>query len=126
MSTHVHAVVDPTTECSPGAAAIVIRPERITLQHRDDAVGPGHNAISGTVRETVYLGAATQVHVDVGQSAALVVEIPNHAGPQSVRYAPGSPVTCVCTADAVRVLARSAAQVVSDPIAEQADVLTTS
>jgi spermidine/putrescine transport system ATP-binding protein len=113
LSTRLGAAVD--NSCQPGPAAIVIRPERITLQSPDDPVSPGHNAISGTVAQVVYHGASTQVHVNVGEPTALVVDVPNQAGPGSVAYASGMAVTCVCTEDAVRVLARSAAAVIKDP-----------
>ncbi|GAY13687.1 ABC transporter ATP-binding protein [Mycobacterium sp. shizuoka-1] len=116
LSTRLGAVVD--SSCAPGAAAIVIRPERIVLQSPDDPVSPGQNAINGTVAQVVYHGASTQVHVDVGEVTALVVDVPNQSGPASVGYAAGMPVTCVCTTDAVRVLARSAATVINDPAAE--------
>ena len=89
------------------AAAIVIRPERISLQGPDADVAPGAHAIAGTVQHVVYLGNCTQVHVEVGEPVALVVEVPNLAGPQSVPYAPGDRVCCVCSHDAVRVLAPS-------------------
>ena len=61
------------------------------------------------VRDIVYLGAATQVHVEVSGGQTLTIEVANHDGPSSVRHMPGSIVQCVCTADAVRVLRRSAA-----------------
>ncbi len=66
---------------NPGAAAIVIRPERITLQSPGEPIGPGCNVIGGTVSQVVYLGNCTQVHVDVGAPTALIVEVANHAGP---------------------------------------------
>jgi spermidine/putrescine transport system ATP-binding protein len=88
----------------PGAAAIVIRPERITLQDSAIPAGPGANVIPGTVEHVVYLGNCTQVHVDVGATADLVVEVPNLSGPSSVTHAPGQRVACVCTHDAVRVV----------------------
>ena len=114
IDTRLRAVVD---HCVPnGAAAIVIRPERITLQAPDVPVRQGCNAIRGTVSEVVYLGACTQVHVDVGAVTALVVEVPNAAGPGSVAQSPGAAVTCVCDHDAVRVLHRSSAAFVSDPV----------
>jgi spermidine/putrescine transport system ATP-binding protein len=47
------------------------------------------------------------VHVDVGESASLVVDVPNHSGPDSVGYRPGMAVSCVCAPEAVRVLHRS-------------------
>ena len=90
----------------PGEAAIVIRPERITVQGADEPVGHGHNAIAGVVSQVVYLGHCTQVHVDVGAPMALIVEVPNHSGPGSVSHQPGERVNCVCTHDAVRVLHR--------------------
>ncbi|MEI7914753.1 MAG: ABC transporter ATP-binding protein [Mycobacteriaceae bacterium] len=109
MSTRLAAAVD--SGCVPGPAAIVIRPERVTVQQPDDPVPAGYNVIGGTVTEVVYLGASTQVHVDVGESSALVVDVPNHSGPQSVGYASGMVVRCVCAPDAVRVLRASPASV---------------
>jgi spermidine/putrescine transport system ATP-binding protein len=58
------------------------------------------------------------VHVEVGETGDLVVEVPNHAGPQSVSQQIGARVHCVCTADAVRVLTRSPVAVISDPVVE--------
>jgi len=107
LSATLRATVDNVS--APGAAAIVIRPERITVQQPDEPVPSGDNVIAGTVAEVVYLGASTQVHVDVGESAALVVDVPNHSGPQLVGYQPGMAVNCVCAPDAVRVLSRSPA-----------------
>jgi len=118
------AVVD--SAATTGPAAIVIRPERITVQRHGEQIGARCNAVAGTVTEVVYLGACTQVHVDVGAPSALMVEVPNHAGPDSVDLRPGAAVTCVCTHDAVRVLQRSTAVAVTDPVAEQIGVLTTS
>ena len=82
--------------------------------------------IGGVVAEVVYLGNCTQVHVDVGAPAALVVEVPNHAGPGSVTHEPGAQVNCVCAHDAVRVLHRSPAKVITDPVADEVDALTPS
>ncbi len=100
----------------PGAAAVVIRPERITLQDSAVPAETGTNVIPGTVKHVVYLGNCTQVHVDVGIAADLVVEVPNRSGPGSVTHTPGQRVACVCTHDAVRVLQRSAAVPVADPV----------
>jgi spermidine/putrescine transport system ATP-binding protein len=107
MSTRLHAAVD--AGCAPGPAAVVIRPERITVQLPDEPAAAGYNAIGGTVSEVVYLGASTQVHVDVGEPTDLVVDVPNHSGPQSVGFHAGMAVRCVCAADAIRVLHRSPA-----------------
>ena len=116
LDTRLEAVVDRSL--APGPAAIVIRPERIALQTHGAPLSPGHNAIRGIVADVVYLGAVTQVHVDVGAPAPLVVEIPNASGPDSVKHRPGAVVDCVCAHDAVRVLHRSTAVVVSDPVVE--------
>ena len=105
-----------------GEAAIVIRPERITVQGPDEPVGQGRNAIAGVVLQVVYLGHCTQVHVDVGAPTALIVEVPNHFGPASVSHQPGERVNCVCTHDAVRVLHRSSVPVISDPIADDVNL----
>ncbi len=118
IGTQLGAVVDHSVPRGP--AAIVIRPERIALQGPDEPVRQGNNTIGGTITQVVYLGACTQVHVDVGAATALVVEVPNASGPGSVAHAPGAAVTCVCAHDAVRVLHRSKASAVQDPIAEEA------
>jgi spermidine/putrescine transport system ATP-binding protein len=109
-----------------GQAAIVIRPERITLQNPGEPIGQGRNVIGGVVSQVVYLGNCTQVHVDVGAPTALIVEVANHAGPGSVTHEPGAKVSCVCTHDAVRVLHRSSAVPIADPAAEQVGVLSPS
>ncbi|MET0701309.1 MAG: ABC transporter ATP-binding protein, partial [Mycobacterium sp.] len=119
MSTQVRAEISDLRGATPtGPAAIVIRPERITLHTLGDALDPGSNVITGTVSEVVYLGSSTQVHVDVGEPTALVVEVPNHAGPRSVLHQPGAQVHCVCSHDAVRVLTRSATPLIADPVTD--------
>lgn len=107
MSVRLNAVVD--NGCAPGPAAIMIRPERIKVQQPGEPVPAGHNVIAGTVSEVVYLGASTQVHVDVGEPAALVIDVPNYSARQSFEYRPGMAVSCLCAPDAVRVLHRSPA-----------------
>ena len=97
-----------------GKAAIVIRPERIALRHPGEPISQDSNVIGGVVSQVVYLGSCTQVHVDVGAPAALIVEVANHAGPASVTHEPGATVNCVCTHDAVRVLHRSLAAPIAD------------
>jgi spermidine/putrescine transport system ATP-binding protein len=124
LDTRLGAAVD--FDARTGDAAIVIRPERIRVQGADEPVSSGHNAIAGVVSQIVYLGHCTQVHVDVGAPTALIVEVPNHAGPASVSHQPGERVNCVCTHDAVRVLHRSSAHVIADPVAEDLAPLTVS
>ena len=96
------------------------------MQGVDEPVGQGRNAIAGVVSQVVFLGHCTQVHVDVGAPAALIVEVPNHSGPGSVSHQPGERVNCVCTHDAVRVLHRSSASVITDPVAEDLGALSVS
>jgi len=110
------AGTDTGVVCPPGPAAIVIRPERITLLSADRSPASDQNVIAGVVREVVYLGASTQVLVDVGEPVDLVVEVPNHAGPRSVGVTPGAAVLCECSHDAVRVLTRSSAPLVPAPV----------
>ena len=107
MGVRLAAAVDGTV--ARGPAAIVIRPERITLLAPGDVAPHGYNVIDGTVAEVVYLGASTQLHVDVGAPSNLVVDIPNQSGPASVSFEPGAAVSCLCSSDAVRVLHRSTA-----------------
>ncbi len=127
LDTRLGAAVDDRGDTAiKGRAAIVIRPERITVQGPDEPVGQGRNAIAGVVKQVVFLGNSTQVHVDVGAPAALIVEVPNHSGPGSVSHQPGERVNCVCTHDAVRVLHRSSASVITDPVAEDLGALSVS
>jgi spermidine/putrescine transport system ATP-binding protein len=125
LDTRLGAAVDASAV--PGAAAIVIRPERITLQDPGEPIGHDRNVIGGVVSRVVYLGSTTQVHVDVGAPTPLIVEVANHAGPGSVTHEPGAHVSCVCTQDAVRVLHRSSAVPIADPAdiaADQVGALT--
>ncbi|HZC69160.1 MAG TPA: ABC transporter ATP-binding protein [Jatrophihabitans sp.] len=96
---------------TPGPAAIVIRPERIALLGADEPVPEGRNVLRGLVRDLLYVGAATQVRIEIPGGATLTVEVANHDGPASVTHPPGSTVQCVCTPDAVRVLRRSPAAI---------------
>jgi spermidine/putrescine transport system ATP-binding protein len=107
LDTKVAARVDGDLEAGP--AAVVIRPERIALVGADEPVPAGRNVLRGMVRDIVYLGAATHVHVELTGGQTLTVEVANHDGPSSVTHPPGATVQCVTTPDAVRVLRRSAA-----------------
>jgi spermidine/putrescine transport system ATP-binding protein len=77
------------------------------------------NSVSADVR-------SNSVSADARSNSILVVEVPNARGPGSVTYQPGAAVTCVCTHDAVRVLHRSSARPISDPVIEDAVVLSPS
>jgi spermidine/putrescine transport system ATP-binding protein len=110
LDTKVAARVEE--DLAPGPAAVVIRPERLAMAAADADVPPGRNVLRGMVRDVVYLGATTRVHVELAAGHTLTVEIPNHDGPSSLPHPPGATVQCVCAPDAVRVLRRSSAQVV--------------
>ena len=102
-----------------GPAAIVVRPERIAVAD-EAAPGPaGHNRLTGTVLDVVYLGAATQVRVELGPvdgaSHVLLVQVANQAGPHSFTATPGERVACWFSPTAVQVLKRSDA-VLPDPV----------
>ena len=103
----MHAVCRDAT--LRGAAAIVIRPERITVAAPEAPVPSGHNSVEGTVTDVVYLGAASQVRVEVAPGSTLVAQVANHDGPRSVTAQPGSRVACIFDPDAVQVLRQSSA-----------------
>ena len=108
-------LVDAGADVPRGPAAIVVRPERIAVAD-EAAPGPaGHNRLTGTVIDVVYLGAATQVRVDVGDDQVLLVQVANQAGPQSFTATPGERVACWFSPTAVQVLKRSDATL-PDPV----------
>jgi spermidine/putrescine transport system ATP-binding protein len=101
-------------DCPRGDAAIVVRPERIAIDNEGAAHPSGHNRVTGTVRDVVYLGAATQVRVEVGDPArgeVLLVQIANQAGPRSFTASRGERVACWFSPAAVQVLRRTEAGV---------------
>jgi spermidine/putrescine transport system ATP-binding protein len=108
-----------TDDCPRGDAAIVVRPERVAVD-AETAPGPqGHNRLTGTVLDVVYLGASTQVRVDVGSDGqsehVLLVQVANQAGPKSFTATPGERVACWFSPSAVQVLRRSDAKL-PDPV----------
>ncbi len=102
-----------------GEAAIVVRPERIAIGDESSPSPAGHNRVVGVVRDVVYLGASTQVRVDVGpvdgEEAVMLVQIANQAGPRSFKATPGERVACWFSPAAVQVLRRSEAGL-PDPV----------
>ena len=99
-----------TGEAPRGEAAIVVRPERIAIGDESTPSPGGHNRVEGTVRDVVYLGASTQVRVEVAESLVLLVQIANQAGPRSFKATPGERVACWFSPAAVQVLRRSEAR----------------
>ena len=67
---------------------LIVRPEKVRLV--DAAAGPG-TAVSGTVREAVYVGDTTRYVIDAGDGLSIVARIQNRAG--ETRAAEGDRVT---------------------------------
>jgi spermidine/putrescine transport system ATP-binding protein len=90
LDTKLIAVVnDAEGSRASGAAAIVIRPERISLQDPADPIREGSNVISGTVKHVVYLGNCTQCPTGQARSRS-----PTNRGRWSTACAPTTPCGC--------------------------------
>jgi spermidine/putrescine transport system ATP-binding protein len=90
---------------SPGESAqAVIRPERARVEAHGSE---GPNRVPAMVERVVYLGAATQVmlRLATGESLQAVVG----ADAEAAAWTQGTPVHCCLPADAIRVLAPTAA-----------------
>ena len=72
-----------------GEAAIVVRPERIAIGDESAPCPAGHNRVVGTVLDVVYLGASTQVSVDVGDAQVLLDPDRQPGRPALVHRRPG-------------------------------------
>jgi spermidine/putrescine transport system ATP-binding protein len=84
-----------------GPAKIVIRPERVELEPREEEAGP--NRLPGMVERLVYVGSAVQVIVRVATGEALQVLVPNTG--KVLPYEQGTPVQVHLPVEALRVLA---------------------
>ncbi|MFJ2956674.1 ABC transporter ATP-binding protein [Streptomyces sp. NPDC087270] len=81
------------TEAARGDRVLAgVRPEKITLVHRDDAAGvpAGRNRISGRIVDSSFIGVSTQYVVDSPVGADLEVFVPNVE--RDARLVPGAPV----------------------------------
>jgi spermidine/putrescine transport system ATP-binding protein len=87
-----------------GPVKIVARPERLALLPHG---APQDNCVPGLVERTVYVGANLQVIVRLPTGATVQATIANSG--QTADYAQGTPVAVHVPADALRVLAPSAA-----------------
>ncbi len=96
---------DFTLEASCGAVAsrgpvkLAIRPERVHLDHHG-AAGP--NRMPGMVERTVFLGAASQVHVRLASGEKIQTLCHNDGA--AIGWSQGTPVSVGLDADALRVL----------------------
>jgi spermidine/putrescine ABC transporter ATP-binding subunit len=78
---------------SPGAeATVVVRPERMSIVAASgaDRLPAGTNAVSGIVAETVYLGAARKIVVDLPEGRSVQVRLESRA--RDVAFGPGDAV----------------------------------
>jgi spermidine/putrescine transport system ATP-binding protein len=82
-----------------GPAKIVIRPERA---HLVEYGRTGENHLPGMIDRLVYLGATTQVVVRLPHGDTVQVLVTNTD--DQIAHEPGTPVTLVLPADALRVL----------------------
>ncbi len=77
-------LVDPGQVARAGLAdgaeaTIVVRPERMTIAGVGAAVAADANALSGTLAETVYLGAARKLVVDLADGRSVQVRLESRA-----------------------------------------------
>jgi spermidine/putrescine transport system ATP-binding protein len=84
---------------APGAAKIVIRPERARIVEYGRT---GENHVPAMIDRLVYLGSTTQVVVRLPQGDTVQVLVANTD--DEIANEPGTPVTLVLPADALRVL----------------------
>jgi spermidine/putrescine transport system ATP-binding protein len=82
-----------------GDVKLTIRPERIRLAEHGLS---GPNVLPGMVERTVYLGAATQVIVNLAPGQRVQAVLANEDG--AVIYESGTPVSVCLPAEALRVL----------------------
>jgi spermidine/putrescine transport system ATP-binding protein len=87
------------TVTASGAAKIVIRPERARIVEYG---ATGENHMPGMIDRLVYLGPTTQVVVRLPHGDSVQVLVANTD--EQLPHEPGTPVTLVLPADALRVL----------------------
>ena len=74
--------------------AVSLRPERVALMNGG---GDGHNRLTGTVAEAIYLGDHTRLRMVVAGKDEFMVKLPVGMRPTGV--APGATVTIACRAE---------------------------
>jgi spermidine/putrescine transport system ATP-binding protein len=88
---------------TPGAAAAVVRPERLRVMPHGET---GQNCIPGMIDRTIYVGSNLQVMVRLANGDLLQASVPND-GVDLDSHAQGAPVSVHVPADALRILAPS-------------------
>ena len=82
-----------------GVVKVTIRPERVRIEPHGNT---GANRIPGVVARTVYLGASTQLLVNLAHGATLQAMIQNQG--EVLPYTQGASVNVCLPDDALRVL----------------------
>ena len=80
-------------EAVPGGRVLAgVRPEKITMAHRDDedAIPEGRNRVPGRIADSSFIGVSTQYVVDSAVCPGLEVCVPNVE--RDPRLVPGAPV----------------------------------
>jgi len=95
----IFALDVPTDVASGATVHVAVRPERARLEHERPADG---FALAASVRQTFYLGATREVHVDLGGGEKGVVEMRNDGTGAS--YAVGTRVWLAASLGNCRVL----------------------
>ena len=91
----------------PGGArsdctSILVRPEHLSVASRSDQVDPGHDRITATVEDCVYLGSSRTVHARTADGIVLTSRTGIPRNPDSME--PGARVELYWSVEDVRVL----------------------
>ncbi|MEU9823241.1 ABC transporter ATP-binding protein [Pseudonocardia alni] len=104
------AVTAPGTAAVGGTAAVVLRPERVTVLDADAQPPAGHNHLDGIVDDVVYLGGRRRLLVGCPGRTMLVDEMAPRRG-----LTPGEPVRLCWAAVAGTVVAGDPAPATPEP-----------
>jgi len=69
-------VTVPRTAGQGASPVMLIRPEKLSIPRRGDAVPAGLNSLSGTVSEAIYLGSGSKYEVKLGDGSTAIVRSP--------------------------------------------------
>jgi spermidine/putrescine transport system ATP-binding protein len=99
-SFELHALCGDTER--RGATKLLIRPERVRLEAREDSTASRPNHLPAMIERVVYLGSAHQVFVRLATGEQLRAVIQDTG--EAPEHAPGDPVTVHLPPEALRVL----------------------
>ena len=69
-------VAVPKTVGQGVSPVLLIRPEKLSIMRRGEAVPDGMNGLSGTVSEAIYLGSGSKYEVKLGDGSTAIVRSP--------------------------------------------------